>query len=110
MILPFLDFQSVYANLYISGGEEEREVYYSPVAKKMGKVKVRSVHRKIRVSGRMLRRIDFCWLARRRRGRGEGGTGTGERRPAGTGDGQTRREHGEGKEREKEKEEATIWP
>lgn len=98
----------MYTRIYIF--REEREVYYSPVAKKMGKVKVRSVHRKIRVSGRMLRRIDFCWLARRRRGGGEGGTGTGERRPAGTGDGQTRREHGEGKEREKEKEEATIWP
>lgn len=73
----------------------------------MGKVKVRSVHRKIRVSGRMLRRIDFCWFGWREKEEGGGGEGgTGERRPAGTGDGQTRKEHGErrGEQREREKE------
>lgn len=100
----------MYTRIYIFREERRRGKFFSGSKENEWKVKVRSVHRKIRVSGRMLRRIDFCWLARRRRGGGEGGTGTGERRPAGTGDGQTRREHGEGKEREKEKEEATIWP
>lgn len=80
---------------------EPKSLLY-PGSKENSGVKVRSVHRRIRVSERMLRRIDFCvWLARK-----TGTTRTGERRPAGTADGRTRRaREARRAKREKEREE-----